>query len=71
MKTRVFKLTDSNFATFQAIANVDVGGKVYVNYINAFDVNVASEDIPKDVINLLANMVERWAKKQGFTMWAY
>lgn len=71
MKTKVFKLTDSNFDTFQAIANVDAGGKVYVHYINAFEVNSLGNDISESIIKSLADMVERWATKQGYAMWAY
>lgn len=69
MKTKVFKLTDSNFATFQAIANVDAGSKVYVHYINAFNVN--DNDIAEDVINLLYKVVAKWALKNSYQMYSY
>jgi hypothetical protein len=71
MKTKVFKLTDDMFRTYQAIANVDAGGKVYVTYIDAFDSNINSDDIDIEILKLLCSMVEKWATKQGFIMWSY
>jgi hypothetical protein len=66
MKTKVFKLT-IDFEVFQAVANVDIGGKITVHYLPAF----SYKEVPLNVINQLANMVEKWAKKQGLTMWSY
>jgi hypothetical protein len=71
MKTKVFKLTDDMFRTYQAIANVDAVGKVYVHYLNAFDSNIDGIDIDIKTIKLLCSMVEKWATKQGFIMWSY
>lgn len=69
MKTKVFKLTDADFATYQAIANVDAGGKVYVHYINAFNVN--DKNLPDDVILLLCKLVTKWAEKNNYLLWSY
>ena len=71
MKTKVFNFTDDMFRTYQAIANVDAGGKVYVHYINAFDSNIDVVDIDKQTLNILYKMVEKWANKQEYIMWSY
>ncbi len=71
MKTKVFKLTDELFNTYQAIANVDIKGHVYVHYINAFDSNVSGDDIPRESLNALCEKVCKWSEKQGYTMWSY
>jgi hypothetical protein len=71
MKTKVFNFTDDMFRTYQAIANVDVGGKVYVHYISAFDFNIDADGIDMATLNTLYKMVNKWANKHNYLMWAY
>jgi hypothetical protein len=67
MKTKVFKVTTPDLEVFQAIANVDVGGKITVHYLPAF----SYKETPFEIINILSKMVEKWAEKNGYQMWAY
>lgn len=71
MTTAIFKRQDKDGKVYQAIANTDAEGKVYVNYICALEVGMNAHDIPKPMINMLVMSVTEWAEKKGFQMWAY
>jgi len=68
MKTKVFKFTNYELDTVQAIANVDIAGKVFVHYINAFN---PSKDVSTLDVKYALSLVEKWAKRQKFEMYCY
>ena len=68
MKTKVFKFTNYDLDTIQAIANVDIAGLVFVHYINAFE---PSKEVSTLDVKCALSLVEKWAKRQKLTMYCY